>query len=983
MIGRTLQHYRILSQLGVGGMGQVYLAEDTKLGRKVALKVLTPETASDPLRLKRLQREARAVASLNHPNIVTVHAVEEAEGLHFFTMELVEGESLGSLMGKARITTERVVSIGEAIAAALSAAHQNHITHQDLKPANIMISEDGLVKVLDFGLAKHRPPASADGPKTQTVTEEGKVYGTLQYMAPEQLAGQRGDPRSDIFALGLILYEMATGKQPFSGRSWPDVVSAIIRDQPPSVSDLNKEVPVELAELIAKCLEKNPEDRFQTAEQLFAELQMLRKSFELSQSEGKPLTRPASRRQIYVVWTLAGLLILAGGYLMTRWLGGGETGETRVALPDSGKPSIAVLHTLNRTGDASFDWLRIGLADMLVTGLAQSPALEVLSTDRMYQILQDLKKLDTRGFSADDVREIARRGGVDTVLIGTFMKLHVKLQVQEARSSKILHSIDVNGDAETGLFDIADTLSRRVLDGMQIAVADRDAVRRLQEVTTDSVEAYRYYVEGRKLSLEIKYDEALSLLERAVEIDPDFAMAHVEIGIIHQTLDHERESREATERAFAARDQLSPYERLYVEGRYYGDKWATYDRAIEAYEKAVELGPERAPARYDLMLLYTYTERYREMVDEAAELQRWGHTFAGREHALANSYVALGDFESGFELLDEFVRENQESWGAHITLGWHLIHWGKLDEAIEAYDAAEARRGGEAWLPFGRWRIHRLRDDGAAAEQEALELARSEKPALRWRGLMHLAWNRLYSGEIDDALRVLDEAADIYGEKAGRTAFALGVTADLLLQMDQETAALVTAERAANAAPGEWPEREGWFQASLAHQAMGSEEEARQLLEQLRSAAGDDANVVEQRQVERLEGLLALSEGDAARAIDELMEAEALLSERGIRWHPLRLADHVPMWYELGMACEAAGRTDCAIEWYARVAESGFEHLEFPVRYIRSFYRLGKLHEQRGDKNAARDHFARFAEYWKNGDTDRDAVAYAARAAQP
>jgi len=277
LVGRNLSHYRITAALGAGGMGEVYRATDTKLGREVALKVLPAEMARDPQRLARFQREARVVAALNHPHIVTIFSVEEADSVNFLTMELVEGQSLDRLIPPNGLPVERIVTIAGALAGALAAAHDKGIVHRDLKPANVMVTSEGRVKVLDFGLAKE---AQGDSLADETMTSAGRtqpgiVMGTPAYMSPEQVAGRPLDHRTDIFSLGVVLHEMATGRRPFAGTSSAELGSAILRDTAPSVTDVRPDLPNDLARIIRRCMEKDPHRRVQTARDVTNEFRVL------------------------------------------------------------------------------------------------------------------------------------------------------------------------------------------------------------------------------------------------------------------------------------------------------------------------------------------------------------------------------------------------------------------------------------------------------------------------------------------------------------------------------------------------------------------------------------------------------------------------------------------------------------------------------------------------------------------------------------
>ena len=300
LIGRTLAHYRITAAIGAGGMGEVYRATDTKLGRDVALKVLPAEMASSPERLERFQREAKALAALDHPGIVTVYSVEEAEGVHFLTMQLVEGQPLDRLIPKGGMPVERILEIATALAEALAAAHDKGIVHRDLKPGNVMVTTEGRVKVLDFGLAKVRGSSdeARDGSElpTEMRTREGVVMGTVPYMSPEQVQGGALDHRTDIFSLGVILHEMATGRRPFEGRSSADLLAAILRDAVPPVTASRADLPAHLARVIRRCLEKDKGQRFQAARDLAAELRP-RARWQTKTSPGSSARRPFPPRR--------------------------------------------------------------------------------------------------------------------------------------------------------------------------------------------------------------------------------------------------------------------------------------------------------------------------------------------------------------------------------------------------------------------------------------------------------------------------------------------------------------------------------------------------------------------------------------------------------------------------------------------------------------------------------------------------------------
>lgn len=390
LLGETLLHYEILRRLGAGGMGEVYLALDTKLGREVAIKVLPPALSSSPDRLERFRREASIVAALNHPNIVTIFSVEECEGLHFFTMEHVDGTTLSELMPGNGLSTDDFAALAPPLVDALHAAHVRGVTHRDLKPGNIMVSRDGHLKVLDFGLAKVRfvDPAGSDSDslaETDFLTGHGQILGTTPYMSPEQLKGQPADHRSDIFAMGTVLYCMATGGHPFNADSSAEVISAILSHAPPQVSTLKADLPDELGAVIGRCLEKEPADRFQSARELHKTLAEAIGARPNRVSGARPLdheaptefiaphSTPPSRvdRKPVAGWAalaVAAVVVTAGA--LWWWMT-----QSRTEPP---LRSLAVLSFANLSGDPDLDRLAEAISSGLVGTLREQKGLQVV-----------------------------------------------------------------------------------------------------------------------------------------------------------------------------------------------------------------------------------------------------------------------------------------------------------------------------------------------------------------------------------------------------------------------------------------------------------------------------------------------------------------------------------------------------------------------------------------------------------------------------
>ena len=481
MIGKTLAHYRILSTLGKGGTGKVYLAEDTRLHRRVALKILKGDLATDSDLMLAFEREARALAALSHPGVVTVYSVEEAEGIHFLTMEFIEGKPLRKLLPRGGMRLERFLEIAIPLADALSAAHQRGITHRDLKPRNVMIADDGRIKVVDFGLAKLRLGDGTGGARaTATLFRKGEIRGTIPYLSPEQVLGKSCGPPSDVFSLGTTFYMMATGRRPFGGKNAMSIISQIVRVDPPSVGDLRPDLPRHLVTIIDRCLAKEPEDRYPSALEVRNALQALRHELEGQETttmhrsdlawideeaalpdETGTLTFSVRRRPAMVV---AGVVIAAVA-LMSYFL----TRPERAPTPPGERVMLAVLPFENLSGEADQDYLSDDLTAEAVAHLGR------LDPERLGVIA----RTSVMRFKATEtpIDEIAAALGVDYVLDGGVRsfgnQVRVTVELVRARDQTNLWAQTYEREL-ADVFSIQADIVRQVAEQLLGAAAQRD-----------------------------------------------------------------------------------------------------------------------------------------------------------------------------------------------------------------------------------------------------------------------------------------------------------------------------------------------------------------------------------------------------------------------------------------------------------------------------------------------------------------------------
>jgi len=965
--------YEIIEELGAGGMGRVYKVFDSDIKEKIALKLLRPEVAQDRGMIERFSNELRLARKISHRNVCRMFDLGKVEGTIFITMEYVAGEDLKKLIRKTgNLEAIRAVSVAKQICEGLMEAHHLGVIHRDLKPQNIMMDEDGNVRIMDFGIARSL--------RSKGITGVGVMIGTPEYMSPEQAEGKEADQRSDIYSLGIVLYEMVAGRPPFDGETAFSIALKHTNELPADPRRSNPQIPESLSRIILRCLEKNRDARYQSVEALRSELAAVEE--ELSAKAGILITKRALSREAAINFSPRKLLfpavilfaVITTGILLWRpW-----SRKTAFPVAPAGKLALAVLPFTNNTGDQRLDVWKIALADLLVDNLTQSKFIYILPKDRMRMLINEFGPMEANGYSAENLKKLAARGVGRYILVGSFFKSgqnwQVNVTLKKADTGEDEKVVTAKREGENPLLDLADILTNKIkrvlpLSGQQLA---DDAASIVGNVTTSSPDAYACFSQGFGYYSEMAYQKAIPLLERAVEIDPEFAMAWRTLAAIYLN-SRNRKFKDNYKNAFDLSEKLPPRERYLIQAEYYTNVDNNLEKALETADKLLKDYPE------DLLGNRTKYNIFKKKQIEwktLVELSETNYRLFPENALECGNYImflcASGNLQKAKEIARNFLENYTDNVSTRRQLWLTEACLGEFDLALSAREEAFRRfptgQGDWYWI-LAKGDLYRYKGDLDKAEQEYLKLARSEVPGDKIRG--NYALNQLSSQQgqfgksrkILEVLRGLETKTETKEDDAGSSiefaylSFLKGEAQDTLRNADE--ALRIGADDLDVNYKYYVLVYKGWAQARLRAFA-----EAEKTADQIKSIANETRSIY---WYHLLKGWIEIERGQYGKALPDLERASFLYAKYDVYGGGL-WDDRAFIIYPLALAYEKAGDLDKAIATCQEITRMTLGRRASGVIYAKAFYMLGKIYEKKIDKVRAVESYRKFLDLWKDAD---------------
>jgi len=986
--------YEILEALGTGGMGSVYRVYDRKLEEEVALKLIKPEIAANRKAIDRFKNELKVARKITHKSVCKMYDLGESGGTSYITMEYVTGEDLKSVIHRmGTITMGKAISITAQIAEGLSEAHRLGIIHRDLKPGNIMIDKEGNAKIMDFGIARS---LAVEG-----ITREGALIGTPEYMSPEQVDGKEADQRSDIYSLGIIFFEMLTGRAPFEGETPFSIANKHKTEPPPVPKKLVPQIPEGLNKLILRCLEKGREKRYQSAEELLADIGAVEAALPTAERIA-PKRKTITHREVtvkfqprrLVIPAAALIVIVAAALVFIRPLL-----RKKAAVAPKQENSIAVISFENLTGSSAYNDLIKAVPSLFITKFETMGFSYVATLERLRDLLKQMGKDPSAPIDTDAGFAACEREGIGAMVVGRITKagnvFAIDIKVLDVATKKALASATSRGEGESSiLMAQVDDLSAQIAQKLGSSAQIIASAQPISEVTTSSLEAYNYYLKGKEAWDSTYYDEARKYFLKAVEIDPSFAMAYRGLARVVLNLGLRKDSEEAAQKAMSLADRATPKEKLYIQGTY---AWVEGDpkKNIEIYKELVEKYPREKEAHYVLGLAYSnlgdpndldkVIEEYQAAVDLDPD-------YGAALNNLSGAYLRKGDLGKAFEYVKRYVEVAPRDANAFDTLGYTYLRMGQLDSAIESFSKALSIKPDFFWTLRQINYVYGLEENYPEAVRWANEyVVRSTFPRFKAEGYMLKAFYEFWTGSFQKAL---DDAErfQVAGKETQSQAWlvnSLWLKAAIYRAQGKLNLSYDTYSEMYELAIKDLPDAADINRAAR-EQDLGSIEidegkidAARKRLITLNQLLAANKNSDQKDWIEysqkMLKAQVLVAEGSFAEAVSVLEGSWTSL----LSWYLFAGIEPFTIFEEiifcqpekgLARAYEMKGDIDKAINVLERRTHFNAAAKDFRLTPPKFYYELGRLYEKKGLKEKARVNYAKFLSLWKDADPGQPEV---------